>query len=140
MLLLPQGLKAVKQVATQVGANLRGVSLNLNGGCDAVRHRRGMCHAGLTPNITESPRKRRTTKRGRTPHFNAAIRALRRRVERTLAWEDTCQRLCLRFERLQRRHTGMTLLAYTMINLRALCGPSHSPPVHGIGTRVRRSV
>ena len=111
MILLPQGLKALKQVAKQVGADLRGTSLNLDGGCDAVRHRRGMCHAGLIPNITESPRKRKTTRRGRTPHFDAAIRALRRRGERTLAWEDTCQRLWLRFERLQRRHPGMTLLA-----------------------------
>ena len=56
MILLPQGLKALKQVARQVGADLRGASLNLDGGCDAARHRNDMFHAGLIPNITESPR------------------------------------------------------------------------------------
>ena len=111
MPLLPQGLNAVKQVATQVGADLRGASLNLDGGCDAARHRNGMFHAGLIPNITESPRKRKTTKRGRKRRFDAAIHAWRRQVERTLAWEDTCQRLWLRVERLQQRHSGMQLLA-----------------------------
>jgi hypothetical protein len=57
MVLLPQGLKALKQVAKQVGADLRGTSLNLDGGCDATRHRNGMFHADLIPNITASPRK-----------------------------------------------------------------------------------
>ena len=111
MILLPQWLKALKQVAKQVKADLRGASLNLDGGCDAARHRNGMFHAGLIPNIAESPRKRKTTERGRKRRFDAAIHALRTRVERTLAWEDTCRRLWLCFERLQQRHSGMKLLA-----------------------------
>ena len=111
MILLPQGLKALKQVAKQVGADERGASLNLDGGCDAARHRHGMCHAGLIPDITESPRKRKTSKRGRKRRFDAAIHALRMRLERTWAWKDTCQRLWLRFERLQQRHSGMPWLA-----------------------------
>jgi hypothetical protein len=53
--------------------------------------------------------------------FNAAIHAFRMRVERTFAWEDKCKRRLLRFARLQQRHYGMKLLAYTMINLRAFC-------------------
>ena len=84
MILLPQGLKALKQVAKQVGADLRGASLNLDGGCDAARHRTGMFPAGLIPTITASPRKRKTTKRGRKRRFDAAIHALRMRVERTV--------------------------------------------------------
>ena len=39
--------------------------------------------AGILPNIKEHPRKR--TKRGRKRWFNAAIHAVRARVERTLA-------------------------------------------------------
>jgi transposase len=66
--------------------------------------------------------KRKTTKRGRKRLFDAAIHALRMRVERTFAWEDKCKRLLLRFERIQQRHYGMKLLAYTMINLREFCG------------------
>jgi transposase len=54
--------------------------------------------------------------------FNAAIHALRMRVERTFAWEDKFKRLLLRFERIQQRHYGMKLMAYTLINLRAFCG------------------
>ena len=54
--------------------------------------------------------------------FNAAIHTIGMRGERTLAWEDTCKRLLLRFERMQQRHYGMKLLGYTMINLRAFCG------------------
>ena len=79
-------------------------------------------HAGLPPNIKENPRNRKTTKRGRKRVFNAAIDALRMRVERTFAWEDKFKRLLLRFERIQQRHYGMKLLAYTLINLRKFCG------------------
>ena len=46
----------------------------------------------------------------------------RLRVERTFAWEDKFKRLLLRFERIQQRHYGMKLMAYTLINLRAFCG------------------
>ena len=123
MILLPQGLKALKQVAKQVGADLRGAYLNLDGGFDSARNRKCMFNAGLIPNIKEHPRKRKTTKRGRKRLFDAAIHALRMRVERTFAWEDKCKRLLLRFERIQQRHYGMKLLAYTMmINLREFCG------------------
>ena len=77
---------------------------------------------GLIPNIPGNPRNRKTTKRGRKRLFNAAIHALRMRVERTFAWEDKFKRLLLRFERIQQRHYGMKLLAYTLINLRSFCG------------------
>ena len=55
-------------------------------------------------------------------HGKPAIHALRMRVERTFAWEDKFKRLLLRFERIQQRHYGMKLLAYTLINLRKFCG------------------
>jgi hypothetical protein len=93
IIILPQGLNALKQVAKQVGVDLRGASCNLNGGCDAARHRRGLCRVGLIPTIIESPHQRKTTPRGRTRRFNAALHAWRMRVERTLAWEDTYQRV-----------------------------------------------
>ena len=76
----------------------------------------------LIPNIKENPCNRKTTKRGRRRFFNAAIHALRMRVERTFAWEDKFKRLLMRFECIQQRHYGMKLMAYTLINLRAFCG------------------
>ncbi|HTD19290.1 MAG TPA: transposase [Ktedonobacteraceae bacterium] len=121
MVLLPEGLQALKQVAKEVGVDLRGAYLNLDGGFDSTRNRKCIFHAGLIPNIKENPRNRKTTKRGRKRLFNAAIHALRARVERTFAWEDKFKRLLLRFEHLQCRHYGMKLMAYTLINVRRFC-------------------
>jgi len=122
MVLCPEGLQAVKQVAKEVGVDLRGAYLNLDGGFDSAHNRQRIFNAGLIPNIKEKPRNRKTTKRGRKRLFNAAIHALRLCVERTLAWEDKFKRLLLRFERIQQRHYGMKVMAYTLINLRAFCG------------------
>ena len=122
MLLFPEGLKALKKVTKEVGVDLQGAYLNLDGGFDSARNRKCIFNAGLIPNIKENPRNRKTTKRGRKRFFNAAIHALRLCVERTFAWEDKFKRLLLRFERIQQRHYGMKLMAYTLINLRAFCG------------------
>jgi hypothetical protein len=122
MVLLPEGLKALKKVAKEVGLDLRGASLNLDGGCDSSYNRTCIFNAGLIPNIKENLRNRKTTKRGRKRLFNTAIHALRMRVERTFAWEDKFKRLLLRFERIQQRHYGMKLMAYTLVNLRKFCG------------------
>ena len=121
MALFPEGLHALEQVAKAVGLDLRGAYLNLDGGCDSARNRQCIFNAGLIPNIKENPRNRQAPKRGRKRLFNASIHALRLRVERPFAWEDKFKRLLLRFERIQQRHYGMKLLAYTMINLRAFC-------------------
>jgi hypothetical protein len=67
-----------------------------------------MFNAGMSPHITENPRHRKRPKRGRQRFFNEAMHALRARVERTLAWEDTFTRVLLRVEPLQQRHFGMT--------------------------------
>ena len=122
MVLFPEGLKALKKVAKEVGLDLKGAYLNLDGGFDSAHNRKCIFNAGLIPNIKENPRNRKTTKRGRKRLFNAAIHALRLQVERTFAWEDKFKRLLLRFERIQQRHYGMKLMAYTLINLRAFCG------------------
>ena len=100
----------------------RGAYLNLDGGFDSVHNRKCIFNAALIPNIKENPRNRKTTKRGRKRFFNEAIHVLRMRVERTFAWEDKFKRLLLRFERIQQRHYGMKLMAYTLINLRKFCG------------------
>ena len=79
------------------------------------------CSMRPDPNIKEHPRNRKTPKRGRKRLFNAAMHALRMRVERTLPGRSA-QQLLLRFERIQQRHYGMKVLAYTLINLRKFCG------------------
>src|SRR5919106_2394605 len=129
MVLLPQGLKALKKVAKQIGLDLRDAYVNLDAGFDSTYNRKCIFNAGMIPNIKENPRNRKRTKRGRKRLFNAAIHALRTRVNRTFAWEDKFKRLLLRFEYMQQRHYGMKLLAYTLINLREFCGTGNLQPV-----------
>ena len=119
--LLPEGLKALKRVAKLTGLGLKGSYLNLDGGFDSTSNRKAIFNAGMIPNIKENPRNRQRPKRGRKRWFNQAIHALRDRVERTFAWEDKFKRLLLRFEYHQRRHYGMKLMAYTLINVRRFC-------------------
>jgi hypothetical protein len=122
MLLLPEGLNALKKVAKMVGLILTGAHLNPDTGFDSTHNRKCIFNAGMIPNIKENPRNRKRTKRGRKRFFNAAIHALRTRVDRTFAWEDKFKRLLLRFEHMQQRHFGMKLMAYTLINVREFCG------------------
>jgi hypothetical protein len=122
MALLPQRLHALTKVAKQVGLDLRGAYLNLAGGFDSTRQRKMIFNAGMSPNLKENPRNRKRTKHGRKRCFHEALPALRRRVERTFAWEDTFKRLLLRFECIQQRHYGMKLMAYTLLHLRVFCG------------------
>jgi hypothetical protein len=112
MILLPDGLKALKRVAKMVGLDLGGAYLNLDSGFDSKHNRTCIFNAGMIPNITENPRNRKRTKRGRKRLFNAAIHALRMRVDRTFAWEDTCKRLLLRFEHMQPRQYMTALLTH----------------------------
>ena len=86
MVLFPDGLKALKRVAKEVGLDLRGAYVNLDGGFDSRANRKCIFNAGMIPNIPENPRNRKRPKRGRKRFFNAAIHALRMRVERTFAW------------------------------------------------------
>jgi len=54
---------------------------------------------------------------------------LRRRVECPCAWEDKGKRLLRRLACVHQRHDGMQLLAYTLLNVRAFCGPYNLQPV-----------
>jgi transposase len=120
--LLPEGLQALKRVAKTVGLTLTGAYLNLDAGVDSTPNRKCIFNAGMIPNIKENSRNRKHTKRGRKRLFNAALHALRTRVDRTFAWEDKFKRLLLRFEHMQQRHLGMQLMAYTLINVREFGG------------------
>ena len=85
MVLLPAGLKALKRVAKTVGLERGGAYLNLDAGFDSTHNRKCIFNAGMIPNIKKNPRNRKRTKRGRKRFFNAAIHALRTRVDRTFA-------------------------------------------------------
>ena len=55
MVLLPESLQALKKVAKEVGLDLRGAYLNLDGGFDSAHNRKCIFNAGLIPNIPENP-------------------------------------------------------------------------------------
>jgi Transposase DDE domain len=121
MVLLPEGLKALKRVTREAGLEVTGAVLNLDAGFDSKANRKSVFNAGLKPNIKENPRNRQTPKRGRKRFFDAVLYKLRFIVERTFAWEDKFKRLLLRFETKQSHHLGFKLIAFTLINLREFC-------------------
>jgi len=47
MVLLPQSLQALKQVAKEVGLDLRGAYLNLDGGFDSAHNRKCIWFSGI---------------------------------------------------------------------------------------------
>ena len=120
--LLPQGLKALKRGAREVGLDLRGAVLNLDAGFASKANRKTIFNAGLKPTIKEHPRNRQKPKRGRKRLFDAGLYKRRFTGERLFAWEDKFKRLLLRFETNPIRHLGFKLLAFTLINLREFCG------------------
>ena len=120
--LLRNALPRLTDMARAIGADLRGSTVSLDGVYDCRDNRRAIFNRGMTPNIPENPRGRKTPKRGRKQHFDPAIFEERfRTIERVFAWEDKFRRLLLRFERISNVHYALKTLAYSMINLRHYC-------------------
>ncbi len=57
MILLPEGLKALKRVAKMVGLVLTGAYLNLDSGFDSKQNRKLIFNAGMIPNIKQGLRR-----------------------------------------------------------------------------------
>ena len=120
--LLSEALSNVTRIAQMVGLELSDTTISLDSAYDSRRNRKAIFNRGMTPNIPENRRSRKTPKRGRKRLFNAAIYQERFfTIERVFAWEDKFKRLLLRFERISRLHYALKSLAYTMINLRHFC-------------------
>jgi transposase len=120
--LLRDALPRLTAMARAIGADLQGSTVSLDGVYDCRENRKAIFNRGMTPNIPENPRGRKTPKRGRKRRFDPAIFEERfRTIERVFAWEDTFRRLLLRFERISEVHYALKTLAYTMINLRHYC-------------------
>ena len=120
--LLRNALPKLTEMARATGADLQGSTVSLDGVYDCRANRKAIFNRGMTPNIPESQRGRKTPKRGRKPLFDPAIFEERfRTIERVFAWEDKFRRLLLRFERISDVHYALKTLAYAMINLRHYC-------------------
>lgn len=117
--LLREALPQLTSIARAVGLNLRGSIFSLDGVYDCPLNRKAIFNRGMTPNINENKRSRKTAKRGRKQIFDSEIFKERfRTIERVFAWEDKFKRLLLRFEFISEVHYAFKTLAYTMINLR----------------------
>jgi transposase len=120
--LLRDALPKLSEMARAIGMDLRGSTVSLDGVYDCRANRRAIFNRNMRPNIPENRRGRKTPKRGRKRHFDAAIFEERfRTIERVFAWEDKFRRLLLRFERISQVHYAFKTLAYTLINLRHYC-------------------
>ena len=120
--MLLDALPKVTQIAKAVGFSLQNTIVSLDGAYDSRSNRKAIFNRGMTPNINENPRGRKTPKRGRKPIFDAAIFEERfNTIERVFGWEDKFRHLLLRFDRLSQLHYAFKTLAYTMINLRHFC-------------------
>jgi transposase len=120
--LLRHALPRLSRMARAIGMDLQGSTVSLDGVYDCRANRKAIFNRGMTPNIPENPRGRKTPKRGRKLNFDAVIFEERfRTIERFFAWEDKFRRLLLRFEHLSTVHYAFKTLAYTMINLRHYC-------------------
>lgn len=121
-LMLKEALPELMRIARQVGLNLQGTIVSLDGVYDCRANRKAIFNRAMIPNINPNPRGRKHPKRGRKPLFQLSIFKERfRTIERSFAWEDKFRRLLLRFERLSHLHYAFKTLAYTMINLRHYC-------------------
>jgi transposase len=117
--LLRQALPELTRIAREVGMELEGSIISLDGVYDCRLNRKAIFNRGMIPNINPNPRGRTLPKRGRKPLFDPAIFEERfQTIERVFAWEDKFRRLLLRFDRLSQLHYAFKTLAYTMINLR----------------------
>ncbi|WP_243751539.1 IS5 family transposase [Paraburkholderia sp. BL10I2N1] len=120
--LLRDALPSLTAMARAIGADQHGSIVSLDGVYDCRANRKAIFNRGMTPNIPENPRGRKTPKRGRKQRYDPAIFEERfRTIERVFAWEDKFRRLLLRFERISDVHYAFKALAYTMINLRHYC-------------------
>src|ERR1700712_5779182 len=103
--LLREALPEVMRIAREVGMDLSGAIVSLDGVYDCRANRKAIFNRGMVPNINANPRGRKQPKRGRKPIFEPAIFKERfRTIERVFAWEDKFRRLLLRFERISGLH------------------------------------
>ncbi|WP_071988690.1 hypothetical protein [Candidatus Regiella insecticola] len=94
--LLRKAVPILSSITQSIGLSLKGSILSLDGVYDCRTNRKIIFNRGMTPNINENKRNRKTTKRGRKQIFDSAIFHERfRTIGQVFAWEDKFRRLLL---------------------------------------------
>lgn len=120
--LFKPALASLKKITKIIGVSLEGLIMSLDGGYDSTSNRKMIFNSGMTPNIPENKRNRKTSKPGPKRKFSESIFQERfQTIERLFAWEDKFKRLLIRFERKSENYFGLKLIGYAMINLRHFC-------------------
>jgi transposase len=117
---LVQKLKNVFADMKRCGLDYKGAIFNADSSFDTRAARKILWNRGVSPNIAENKRNRKTVKRGRKRHFNVVVYKRRFVSERTFAWIDKFKTLLIRFERKVVHCLGFHHLAFALINLRGL--------------------
>src|SRR6202166_3410199 len=78
--LLREALPEVMRIVRQVGMDLGGTIVSLDGVYDCRANRKAIFNRGMVPNIPENPRGRKTPKRGRKQRFDSLRHTLARRL------------------------------------------------------------
>jgi transposase len=102
------------------GLDYKGATFNADSSFDSRAARKLLWNRGVTPNVVENKRNRKTVKRGRKRYFNAIVYKHRFVSERTFAWIDKFKTLLIRFERKAAHCLGFHHVAFALINLRSL--------------------
>ena len=120
--LLPESVDRFTDFASLISLDLTGSYFTLDSGFDSDYNKWLIRYHGMVPVI--KPNRRGTKDEAKIEKmyedFNEQIYRERYKVERTFAWQDTCRKLVIRYEKLEATHTGFKYLAYSMINLRVL--------------------
>jgi hypothetical protein len=123
MILFPEGLKALKQVAKEVGLDLRGAYLNLDGGFDSAHNRKCIFNAGMIPEgVSELLISYQTD----TPN-------LYRLIKRPIT--TSCRRAILAKQSVRRTHRCIRVRRWRC--LLSLCGVFACPTVGGSASPCR---
>jgi transposase len=117
---LEQKLKNVFNDMTRCGLDSNGAFFNADSSVDTRAARKQLWNYGVTPNIPENKRNRKTVKRGRKRQYNPEVYKKRFVSERSFAWVDVFKTLLVRFERKAAYCLGFHHLAFALINLRNL--------------------
>ena len=100
------------------GLVISGAYFNADKAFDTKAARKTCFNHGLIPNIDETKRNRKGSKRGRKRLFSADVYKRRFTSERSFTWIDKFRALLLRFDRRDAYFLGAHFIAFTMINLR----------------------
>ncbi len=117
---LEQKLKNIFNDMNRCGLDYHAAFFNADSAFDTRAARKLLWNRGVKPNIPENKRNRKTVKRGRKRHFDAAVYKHRFVSERTFAWVDKFKALLVRFERKAAYCLGFHHIAFALINLRRL--------------------